>query len=167
MRVAPTASRREKRTMDATANDPFLAVIRELLRIHSKIRRLFRQVEEATGLSTMELAVLATIAESSFPLTASDIGRRLGYPRQVIQRTANELAARGLSEGRANPAHKRAQLLFLTAAGVELKAVADRRAKDISATLLKGLDVATCNDLAAELRNVRAAIDSHLVEAGA
>jgi DNA-binding MarR family transcriptional regulator len=153
--------------MDATESDPFLAVIRELLRIHSKIRRLFRQVEEATRLSTMELAVLATIAESSFPLTASDIGRRLGYPRQVIQRTANELAARGLSEGRPNPAHKRAQLLVLTPAGIELKAVADRRAKEISGMLLKGLDVATCAELAAELRNVRSAIDGHLAEAGA
>lgn len=160
-------SERETKTMDASASDPFLALIRELLRIHSKIRRLFRQVEVATGLSTMELAVLATIAETSFPLTASDIGRRLGYPRQVIQRTANELAARGLSEGRPNPAHKRAQLLMLTPAGIELKAVADQRAKQISATLLKGLEPATCGDLAGELRNVRAAIDSHLAKAGA
>lgn len=167
MQTAPSGSRQETSTMNAPASDPFLAVIRELLRIHSKIRRLFRQVEDSTGLSTMELAVLATIAESSFPLTASDIGRRLGYPRQVIQRTANELAARGLSEGRANPAHRRAQLLVLTPAGVELKAVADRRAREISATLLKGLEVARCADLAAELRNVRAAIDGHLAEAGA
>lgn len=152
--------------MDASATDPFLAVIRELLRIHSKIRRLFRQVEIATGLSTMELAVLATIAESSLALTASDIGRRLGYPRQVIQRTANELASRGLSEGRTNPAHKRAQLLVLTPAGVELKAVADRRAQEISTTILGGLNATTCAALAADLRNVRAAIDDHLAAAG-
>lgn len=153
--------------MDAKARDPFLDVIRELLRIHSKIRRLFRQVEEATELSAMDLAVLATIAESSIPLTASDLGRRLGYPRQVIQRTANELAARSLLKGRANPAHKRAQLLVLTPDGVALKEVADRRAKQISSTVLKGLDAETCGALAAELRNVRAAIDGHLAEVAA
>lgn len=150
--------------MNASASDPFLAVIRELLRIHSKIRRLFRQVEIATGLTTMQLAVLATIAESSIALTASDIGRRLGYPRQVIQRTANELGARGLSEARANPAHKRAQLLVLTPAGVALKKVADQRAKEISATVLKDLDAATCGALASQLGDVRAAIDRHLSE---
>ena len=153
--------------MDVPASDPFLAVIRELLRIHSKVRRLFRQVEIATGLTAMQLAVLATIAESSFALTASDIGRRLGYPRQVIQRTANELAARGLSEVQANPAHKRAPLLVLTPAGVALKELADRRAKEISATVLNGLDAVTCDALASELRNVRAAIDGHLLQPGA
>ena len=148
--------------MNAFASDPFLAVIRELLRIHSKIRKLFRQVEVATGLSAMELAVLATIAESTIALTASEIGRRLNYPRQVIQRTANELAARALIEGRPNPAHKRAQLLVLTPAGAALKKVADVRAKEISATVLNGLDPSACGGLADELRKVRAAIDEQL-----
>lgn len=148
--------------MDAPASDPFLEVIRELLRIHSKIRRLFRQVEEVTGLTTMELAVLATIAESSIALTASDIGRRLAYPRQVIQRTANELAFRGLSEAHPNPAHKRAPLLRLTRAGFDLKATADAKARQISGTLLGSLDATTCGSLAAELRNVRTVIDTHL-----
>lgn len=151
--------------MNAFASDPFLAVIRELLRIHSKIRRLFRQVEVATGLSAMELAVLATIAESTIALSASDIGRRLNYPRQVIQRTANELAARALIESRPNPAHKRAQLLVLTPAGAALKEVADQRAKEISVTVLNGLDPSACDALAAELRTVRAAIDGRLSDA--
>jgi len=153
--------------MNAVANDPFFAVIREVLRIRSKTRRLFRPVEETTGLSAMELAVLGTIAESSHRLTASDIGRRLGYPRQVIQRTANELTSRKLTTGQANPAHKRAQLLVLTGAGRELKAVADQRARDISAELLNGLDPATCENLAAELGKLRTAIDKQLASVGA
>ncbi len=51
------------------------------------------------------------------PRTVAEIGRRMGMTRQGVQRTADLLTQRGLTEYRPNPAHRRAKLLACTEAG--------------------------------------------------
>lgn len=51
------------------------------------------------------------------PRTVAEIARRMGVTRQGVQRTADLLTQRGLTEYRPNPAHRRAKLLACTEAG--------------------------------------------------
>lgn len=52
------------------------------------------------------------------PLPVSGIARAMGITRQSVQRIAGLLVDRGLAGYRPNPAHRRAQLLRPTAAGL-------------------------------------------------
>lgn len=51
------------------------------------------------------------------PRTLAEIGRQMGMSRQGVRRVADVLVERGLAEYRANPAHRRAQLLACTESG--------------------------------------------------
>lgn len=51
------------------------------------------------------------------PLSVSAIAREMGITRQAVQRTADVLAERGLTEYRDNPAHRRAKLVAVTPEG--------------------------------------------------
>jgi DNA-binding MarR family transcriptional regulator len=152
----------EEFPMQLPEADPFIRIINEVLRVHGRIRPLFEQIERATGLSNMELAVLASIAEAREPLTVSRLGRSLGHPRQVIQRTANELVARGLIRTEENPLHRRAPVFSLTPKGRSLKDNADVIARTIGEQVRSNLDLATCDAAVAGLRAARIAIDRHL-----
>jgi len=142
--------------------DPFIQIINEVLRVHGRVRPLFEEIERATGLSNMELAVLASVAEAREPRTVSELGRSLGHPRQVIQRTTNELVTRGLITTQVNPFHKRAPVLALTAEGRSLKDIADGIARRIGEKVRANLDRASCDAAIASLRLARKAIDEHL-----
>jgi DNA-binding MarR family transcriptional regulator len=56
-------------------------------------------------------------AVAAAPATVSDIARRRGMARQPVQRIADVLVSDGLASYRANPNHRRAQLLGLTPGG--------------------------------------------------
>lgn len=80
-----------------------------------------------TGLSSARLRVAATLQAASGPRTTPQIARSLGLSRQAVQRLADDLTARGLTEWSDNPDHRRARLLGLTEAGRAAYAQALRR----------------------------------------
>ena len=57
---------------------------------------------------------------SSDPLTVSQAARRLGTTRQAVQRTADDLIARGLATARPNPDHRTSPFISLTPEGLAL-----------------------------------------------
>ena len=57
---------------------------------------------------------------SSDLLTVSQAGRRLGTTRQAVQRTADDLIARGLATARPNPDHRTSPFIRLTPEGLAL-----------------------------------------------
>ena len=61
------------------------------------------------------------------PRTVSALSRTMGQSRQAVQRIVNDLEAAGLVAFLPNPAHKRAQLVALTAEGEALYARAEAR----------------------------------------
>ncbi|HYD53255.1 MAG TPA: MarR family transcriptional regulator [Gemmatimonadaceae bacterium] len=67
------------------------------------------------GQSTARWQVLAAVQDAPAPVAG--IARRLGLARQSVQRVADLLVAEGLASYVANPAHQRAKLLRLRAAG--------------------------------------------------
>ena len=64
------------------------------------------------------------------PLPVSAIARDMGITRQAVQRTADVLVERGLADYRDNPAHRRAKLVALTAAGRERSDRLGRKMQD-------------------------------------
>jgi DNA-binding MarR family transcriptional regulator len=69
------------------------------------------------GLSSARWQVLGAIVAAERPQPVAWLARDLGANRQNVQRIVNDLAGEGMVEFAANPHHKRAQLVLLTAKG--------------------------------------------------
>jgi DNA-binding MarR family transcriptional regulator len=147
-------------------SDPFIVLMTEIFRIRGRFRLLFQNFEGSTGLSRIQHAVLATVIEADNPPTVSQLGRNLGYPRQVIQRKTIELINRGLLHMKDNPVDRRACVLVPTRKGLDLKVVADEWTKLNSAELLTKLEPGLCGKITADLRTLRVTIDGHISHGG-
>ena len=108
------------------------------------------------------MMVLNAVVEADRPPTVPQIGRSLGAPRQLVQRAANALLARGLIEAVANPDHKRAALLCATARGVALKREADGAADAIGAALSAEIGEEAARAATRSLRELRKALEARL-----
>ncbi|MEN3794287.1 MarR family winged helix-turn-helix transcriptional regulator [Fulvimarina sp. MAC3] len=105
------------------------------------------------GLTSARWQIMGAIAYASEPQPVAWLARDLGANRQNVQRIVNELAKEGLVTFKANPRHKRAQLVVLTAEGQHAydnairawNPAADELARDLSpddlATVLRVLTV--------------------------
>jgi DNA-binding MarR family transcriptional regulator len=150
---APVTSARRK---PASGIVPELnALITECFLLHGRLTTIFSTIKDWAQLSGMEALTLYTIVNSEKPVTVPQIGRSLGHARQVIQRAARALEARGLVETRDNPGHKRAALLVPTEAGCELKMAFDTAGMAITKTLSGGMDLATIRTTTAGLSKLR------------
>lgn len=138
---------------------PIDAVLYEGIRLVRPLyRHVYRAVEdglvaEGSGLSVAMRALLERLHEAG-PETVPQAARALALPRQVIQRLADALRARGLVERVPNPAHRRSPLVRLTPDGAATmtrllarEAVALREV----AAPLRPADVATFRDVMAYL----------------
>ncbi|MET0370179.1 MAG: helix-turn-helix domain-containing protein [Sphingobium sp.] len=142
----------------------FIQLVDEIARSRGRVDLAFRSIRSAHGLTEVENIVLTAVTHAERPSTVPQIGRALGHPRQVVQRAADALFARGLIEWRDNPDHKRARLLVPTAAGTALRQADDAEGLQLAATLTAGLDAALIARVAADLRAVRKQIDANLRE---
>jgi DNA-binding MarR family transcriptional regulator len=147
--------------MDDAKFQFFSGLLDETARIRGRTLGLFALVRAEAGLSEMEMTVLNALAGATSPPTVPRIGRSLGHPRQVIQRAANALVARGLIATTPNPDHKRALLLMLTPKGREIKHSADVTARRLAEPILDGLDASVLRAAADVLHDIRLAIDAN------
>jgi DNA-binding MarR family transcriptional regulator len=69
------------------------------------------------GLTSARWQVLGTIVAADRPQPVAWLARDLGANRQNVQRIINDLHKEGLIAFRANPHHRRAQLIVLTEKG--------------------------------------------------
>ncbi len=84
--------------------------------------------------------LLRSLSESG-PQTVPALARARPVARQHIQRMANEMAAQGLVEFIANPAHKRSRLLSLTPEGAGLYAALSARLSELAERLAADMDI--------------------------
>ncbi|PKB14381.1 DNA-binding MarR family transcriptional regulator [Novosphingobium kunmingense] len=131
-----------------------------LVRLQGRLRGAFAEVQHGTGLSQMEHTVLAAVAEARSAPTVPQIGRSLGHPRQVIQRAANALRAKGLILVTDNPDHKRAQLLSATSAGAAIQAECNRRAEAIAKRLQEQTEPVRLEQAIVLVEAIRADLDA-------
>jgi DNA-binding MarR family transcriptional regulator len=90
-------------------------VVLTIFRLNARVLEAAQQLAAAGGLTAAWWQVLGGVLDE--PRTVADISRRMGVTRQGVLRIADLLVERGLAEYRANPAHRRAQLLACTEAG--------------------------------------------------
>lgn len=131
-----------------------------LARLQGRLRSAFAEARSGSGLSDMEHTVLAAVVEARAAPTVPQIGRSLGHPRQVIQRTANGLLDKGLIVFAENPDHKRASLLLATPAGAAVQAAANDKAEAIAARLLEQIDAARIASAIDQIDAIRAQLEA-------
>lgn len=144
--------------------EAFIHLVDQLARLRGRTDLAFRSIRTAHGLTEVENIVLTAVTHADRPSTVPQIGRALGHPRQVVQRAADALFARGLIEWRDNPDHKRARLLVPTDAGTGLRQSDDAEGLRLAQALTHGLDKAIVARVAADLRTIRKQIDANLRE---
>lgn len=96
------------------------------------------------GLTSARWQILGGLADQEQPLSVAQLARKIGVTRQAVQRIANELAAEKVVSFRANPRHKRAQLIELTAHGRVLFERAMELQRPWAAGLGHGLSTVQC-----------------------
>ncbi len=126
----------------------------EVLQTFHKLRAVGAEEGAVTAGGGGSWGLMRSLAEGG-PQTVPAIARARPVSRQHIQTLADELAADGLVEFIANPAHKRSKLLRLTPAGRARYKATSARIQEIADTLGHGLDareVAAAADLIAGIR---------------
>jgi DNA-binding MarR family transcriptional regulator len=86
-----------------------------IFKLNGQFLELAEHLARPAGLTATYWQVLGAVIDE--PLTVSAIAREMGITRQAVQRTADLLAERGLTEYRDNPAHRRAKLVAITPEG--------------------------------------------------
>lgn len=143
-----------------------IQLLDELARTRGRTATAFRDIRVMHGLTKTENVVLTAVTGAKIPPTVPQIGRSLGHPRQVVQRAADVLVARGLIAWRDNPDHKRARLIVATAEGDRLRHLADLAGLERAGQLVGALDPAVLASTVAGLRLVREAIEDNIRAAG-
>ncbi|AXE22262.1 MarR family transcriptional regulator [Streptomyces globosus] len=83
--------------------------------LNGRFLALSEELARPAGLTAARWQVLGAVLRE--PLPVAGIARAMGITRQSVQRVADLLAAQGLAEYVANPAHRRAKLLRPTREG--------------------------------------------------
>ncbi|HZG34718.1 MAG TPA: MarR family transcriptional regulator [Gaiellaceae bacterium] len=126
--------------------DALTELILEVFRLNGDLLSAGDRIAGVHGQTSSRWQVLGALRHG--PETVAGIARVMGRARQSVQRTADRLEAEGIVEYVDNPAHRRAKLVRLTAAG--------------EATLagISALQVEWTNTLAAAIRAGKADIEA-------
>lgn len=95
-------------------------LIDELFQLNGRLLAAADALSAAHGLTGARWQVLAALKLEQRPLTVAQIARRMGLQRQSVQRLSDILVEQEVLAYHANPDHKRAKLVDLTARGREI-----------------------------------------------
>lgn len=125
-------------------------LILETFQLNGRLLAAGDRLTAPLGLTSARWQALGALGAG--PLPVAQIARNMGLSRQSVQRTVDLLADEGLVEFAANPNHRRAKLVALTAEGQNRLAAVSRGqrrwAKDVSGHL-------PLRDLRAAVRTLR------------
>ncbi|CAM5657370.1 Winged helix-turn-helix transcriptional regulator OS=Streptomyces microflavus OX=1919 GN=HUT09_15590 PE=4 SV=1 [Streptomyces microflavus] len=110
-----------------------------VFRLNGQFLSVADELAEPGGLTAAWWQVLGAVLPE--PLPVAGIARAMGITRQSVQRIADLLVGRGLAEYVENPAHRRAKLLRVTAAGREAVSRIDPPRAEFAARLAGELGV--------------------------
>jgi DNA-binding MarR family transcriptional regulator len=111
------------------------------------------------GLTSARWQVLGAIAMQSNPSPVVRIAETIGLTRQSVQRTVDVLEQEGNVAFCANPHHRRAKLVALTAKGTALYRSAMRLQKPWAAKLAVSVDGASLKATLHTLKTLRARLE--------
>ena len=143
------------RRMTEPLDPAFQHLVGEVFRLNGQLLATAEELAKPMGVTPAGWQTIAIIRDE--PLTASEIGRRLGMRRQSAQHNVNRLVRQGLVELQANPGHRRAPLAALTPAGRRTMAALYRLQGELAARFTRGLGLSgtDLHALAATLRQLR------------
>ena len=133
--------------------------IADVVELSGLFRRIADAIARQEGQTQARWYALSVFSED--PLTVSQAARRLGTTRQAVQRSADELLARGLAIVEANPDHRTSPFIRLTPEGHEVLARISRTAMTSRRRWLPGLDAAELEVAHAVVRRLRDALREH------
>lgn len=99
----------------ALAADVIPLLVADVFELAGAFRRAGEEIAQTAGQTQARWQLLSVI--SGGPHTVAQIARRLGYTRQSIQRTADQLADEELVRYDSNPDHKTSLLVEMTEEG--------------------------------------------------
>ena len=141
--------------------NPFVAMIEELILFRESAQRILSVEFSGPSLTRLEGLVLVSIVGSAQPMTAPQIGRALGHPRQVIQRSANRLQELGLIEEVPNPDHKTAHLLKATAEGMKHEEQMGTVFDAVVSAIFGEKDLIRCKQITRDIHRYRKLLETH------
>jgi DNA-binding MarR family transcriptional regulator len=102
--------------------------IADVLELAGRFQQMADAISREEGQTRARWYALSVF--SAEPLTVPRAARRLGTSRQAVQRSADDLIARGLAHPAPNPDHQTSPFIRLTTAGEELlQRISDRAAQ--------------------------------------
>jgi DNA-binding MarR family transcriptional regulator len=133
----------------------FQRLVGEVFRLNGQLLSAADRLSGDLNVSTARWMTIAVIRNQ--PMTAAQIGRRLGVSRQNARQTVQRLQEQGLVELQDNPDHARSPLVALTALGEETMAALRERQIELTHRFTDGLgfSVARIDKLTADLERLR------------
>lgn len=129
-------------------------LFREVVGLAGRLKSVRRQFHRRANLPVGERAVLHVL-DAHWPLTASQIARRMGLSRQHVQTVLNRLRTRRYVESFPNPAHRRSPAWQLSATGRMTLQELERTETDWLRAVIGDLDVGQLRAAADLLRQLR------------
>jgi DNA-binding MarR family transcriptional regulator len=137
------------------AGDALSGLMLELFRVNSLLLTAGDRLVAGLGLTSARWQILGAIVAAERSQPVAWLARDLGANRQNVQRIINDLQRDGLVEFEANPHHRRAQLVVLTAKGRQAYEAAMRLQAPWINSITAGLsvkDIATVHRVMTALR---------------
>jgi DNA-binding MarR family transcriptional regulator len=134
------------------------ALILEAFRLNGRLLAAGDRLTADLGLSSARWQVMGAIEAGALPV--AQIARNMGLTRQAVQRVADALAEDGVIEFAANPDHRRAKLVRLTARGEEVLGEVNRRQVAWSNGLADGLPREAIEGALTLLRTLRERLEA-------
>jgi len=130
-----------------------------LVHVAGEIGSLLERAVEASGLSLAKLGVLRALVAKDGALPLGRLAESLCCAKSNVTQLVDRLEAEGLVRREADPEDRRSTLAVITEEGRRRYEAAGRAHDEAERTILERLPAERCEQLAALLREIRAAIE--------
>ena len=134
--------------------------VADVFHLAGEFRQLGNRIAHRVGQTQARWQVLSVVSDG--PWTVAQIARRLGYARQSVQRTADQLIKENLAEYKSNPDHAKSQLIEITSQGKLVLARITRQADKWHLRLSAGLEESDLGIAARVVQHLCAALENDL-----
>jgi DNA-binding MarR family transcriptional regulator len=146
-------------SVDPISPEGVTELILRIFRLNGALLAAGDRLVSELGLTSARWQLLGGIADQKEPQSVAQVARKMGVTRQAVQRVANELEAEGVVAFRANPRHKRAQLIELTPRGCKLFERSMKLQRPWAAALGQGLSASRVSEVCATLEALLVALN--------
>ena len=135
--------------------DPASEAVVEVFRLNGQLLAAGDQMVAPLGLTSARWQVLGAVALAPYPGPIAHVARSMGLTRQNVRRIVGDLAAEGMLDLVANPHHRRAPLVVMTAAGAAAYQRAMALWSPIAAAMVDGIPREELDATVRTLRTMR------------